>query len=234
VLTGVSASGTGKNASTYTSTASGTDSNYNLTFNTGSLVIGKANATVTANSASVTYNGATQTVTGFSATGLVGGETTSVLTGVSASGTGKNASTYTSTASGTDSNYNLAFNNGNLVIGKADATVTITAINDDVGTVQGVVASGGRTDDTGVSTSGTLSATLAAGEVLRIFDAGIYLGNATVSGTTWTYTDTRNLQDNQTLSYSAQVVDAAGNQGDLSNVYSATVDVSAPTITINS
>jgi hypothetical protein len=54
------------------------------------LTINKANATVTGNSATVTYNGAIQTVSGFTATGLVGGETTSVLTGVTASVSGKN------------------------------------------------------------------------------------------------------------------------------------------------
>ncbi|WP_416548305.1 YDG domain-containing protein [Limnohabitans sp. DCL3] len=124
VLSGVSASRTEKNAGTYTTTASGTDSNYNLTFVDGAMVIGKANATVTANGATLTYNGANQTASGFTASGLVGGETASVLSGVSASRTEKNAGTYTTTASGTDSNYNLTFVDGAMVIGKANATVT--------------------------------------------------------------------------------------------------------------
>jgi hypothetical protein len=90
----------------------------------GSLQINKANATVIANSdLSKIYNGVSQNVTGFTAIGLVNGETEAVLTGVSAIGTGLNAGTYTSTASGTDSNYNLSFNAGSLVIGNADLTV---------------------------------------------------------------------------------------------------------------
>ena len=124
VLTGVSASVTGKNAGNYSVIAAGSDANYNLTLNNGSLAIAKADAVVTANSASTTYSGATQSVSGFTATGLVGGETTAVLTGVSASVTGKNAGNYSVVAAGTDSNYNLTLNNGSLAIAKADAVVT--------------------------------------------------------------------------------------------------------------
>jgi filamentous hemagglutinin family protein len=124
VLTGVTASGTGTNAGSYTSTASGTDSNYTLTMVDGTLTIDKANATVTANSGSGTYSGVAQSVSGFTATGLVNNEAASVLTGVTASGTGTNAGSYTSTASGTDSNYNLTMVDGALTIAKANATVT--------------------------------------------------------------------------------------------------------------
>jgi len=124
MLTGVSAAGAGKNAGNYSVVAAGTDANYNLTLNNGSLAIAKANAVVTANSASTTYSGATQSVNGFTATGLVGGETTAVLADVTASGSGKNAGTYGIVAAGTDTNYNLTLNNGNLTIAKADAVVT--------------------------------------------------------------------------------------------------------------
>ncbi|WP_171499772.1 MBG-2 domain-containing protein, partial [Acinetobacter guerrae] len=65
------------------------------------------------------YNGKDQTVTGFTATGLVNGETESVLTGVTASGTGKNAGSYSSKATGSDNNYNLTFIDGSLDIAKA-------------------------------------------------------------------------------------------------------------------
>ncbi|MFT0773558.1 beta strand repeat-containing protein [Psychrobacter aquimaris] len=126
VLTQVKATGaTGTNAGSYTSTASGTDNNYDLTFKGGSLDIAKAAATVTANSGNTTYNGQSQSVDGFSATGLVNGETESVLTQVKATGaTGTNAGSYTSTASGSDNNYDLTFVNGSLDIAKAAATVT--------------------------------------------------------------------------------------------------------------
>ncbi|MFW1802472.1 hypothetical protein ACG9YX_21020, partial [Acinetobacter nematophilus] len=67
----------------------GIDQNYDLTFVDGALDIAKAKATVTANSLNTTYNGKNQTVSGFSATGLVNGETESVLSGVTASVTAK-------------------------------------------------------------------------------------------------------------------------------------------------
>ncbi|MEW6550784.1 MAG: MBG domain-containing protein [Campylobacterota bacterium] len=125
VLNGVTASATGTNAGAYTSSLSGTDENYNLTFVDGSLVINKANATVTANSNSVTYNGSTQNVNGFTATGLVGDETESVLTGISgATASGKNAGEYTTTLTGTDGNYNLTFVDGSLTITPKQITVS--------------------------------------------------------------------------------------------------------------
>ncbi|CAM3767454.1 filamentous hemagglutinin N-terminal domain-containing protein [Polynucleobacter brandtiae] len=99
-------------------------SGYNITYVPGTLVVNKANAVVTANSGSGTYTGVNQTVTGFSASNLVNSETAAVLTGVSASGTGKDAGSYASTAIGTDKNYNLSFQAGSLEIAKANAVVT--------------------------------------------------------------------------------------------------------------
>ena len=125
VLTGVTASGaSAKNAGTYTNTVTGTDANYTLTLVNGALTINKANATVTGNSSTVTYNGQTHSVSGFTVTGLVNGETAAVLTGVSASGSGKNAGSYANAVSGVDSNYNLTLVDGALTINKANATVT--------------------------------------------------------------------------------------------------------------
>jgi hypothetical protein len=86
----------------------------------GKLTIAKADATVTANSDSKTYNGTAQSVTGFTASGLVNSETTAVLTGVSgATATGTNVGTYSTALAGTDTNYNLTFVNGSLVIAAA-------------------------------------------------------------------------------------------------------------------
>ena len=164
VLTGVSASGSGTNAGSYNVVATGTDSNYNLTLNNGTLAIGKATATVTANSGTVTYNGLAQTVSGFTATGLVNNHTASVLTGVSASGSGTNAGSYNVVATGTDSNYNLILNNGTLAIGKANATVTANSgtvtYNGLAQTVSGFTATGLVNNQaasvlTGVSASGS-------------------------------------------------------------------------------
>jgi len=117
-------------------------------------------------------------VSGFTATGLVGGEAASVLTGVSASRTAKNAGTYVTRASGTDANYELTFVDGAMVIGKAIVTPTVSASNkvydttitasgvvnlagvfsDDAGSAS-AVASGYRFDDANVGTGKVVTAT---------------------------------------------------------------------------
>ncbi|MPW43059.1 hypothetical protein A7A69_01235 [Acinetobacter sp. Ac_1271] len=173
VLTGVTASGTGKNAGSYSSKATGSDNNYNLTFIDGSLDIAKANATVIANSNhSAIYNGKDQTVTGFTATGLVNGETESVLTGVTASGTGKNAGSYSSKATGSDSNYNLTFIDGSLDIAKAQ--LHLNAVSD-TRTYDGTNASTGLVSITGLQGNDSASAT-------QVFDSR-NAGNRTLNVT---------------------------------------------------
>ncbi|WP_256541802.1 MBG domain-containing protein, partial [Pseudomonas sp. 21C1] len=165
VLSGVSTSGgSGTNAGSYSHSASGSDDNYNLTFVDGSLTIDKAQATVTANSGQMVYNGQQQSIAGFTANGLVNGETTSVLSGVSTSGgSGTNAGSYSHSASGSDDNYNLTFVDGSLTIDKAQATVTANSgqmvYNGQQQSIAGFTASGlvnGETTSvlSGVSTSG--------------------------------------------------------------------------------
>ena len=59
MLTGVTASGTGKNAGTYASKAAGTDSNYNLNFVDGSLQIAKAPLQLEVDNVTKVYDGTT-------------------------------------------------------------------------------------------------------------------------------------------------------------------------------
>ena len=92
--------------------------------------IAKANATVMANSNSLEYDGTTLSVGGFSASGLVGGETSIVLTGVTTSGgSGRNAGSYGLIASGMDSNYNLSFIPGGLTITPKAVTLTAASVS---------------------------------------------------------------------------------------------------------
>uniref|UniRef100_UPI0022E36CB4 beta strand repeat-containing protein n=1 Tax=Acinetobacter guillouiae TaxID=106649 RepID=UPI0022E36CB4 len=176
VLTGVSATVTGKDAGQYTNTATGIDKNYDLSFVDGSLDIAKAKATVTANSVSTTYNGKDQTAAGFSATGLVNGETESVLSGVSATVTAKDAGQYTNTATGLDKNYELSFIDGSLDIAKAKATVTANSLNTVYNgkdqTAAGFTATGLANGETESVLSG-VTATVTAK------DAGQYTNSAT-------------------------------------------------------
>ena len=113
-------------------TLSGADAgNYVLaaTTATDTADISKAQAIVTANSLNTVYNGQNQTASGFSATGLVNGEDSSVLTGVTASVTAKDAGSYTNKANGVDENYDLTFVDGALDIAKAKATITANSLN---------------------------------------------------------------------------------------------------------
>ena len=184
VLTGVTgATATGTNAGTYNTALAGTDANYILAFVNGSLGIAKANATVTANSdTSKVYNGTAQSVSGFTATGLVNSETTSVLINVSATGaSGINAGTYTSTASGTDANYNLTFVDGTLQINKAA-----------ISAVSGISASNKVYDGT---TDATLTTSGAA------FTGKVNGDNLTVATATGAFTD-KNVGNGKTVNIS--------------------------------
>ncbi len=68
-----------------------------------------------------------------------------------------------------------------------EQSVTLVA-TDDVGALQGQIAAGGVTDDSHPHLSGTLGgATLGTNEVVAIYDGSTYVGNATVSGTSWSY-----------------------------------------------
>ncbi len=99
------------------------------------------------------------------------------------------------------------------------ATPTIDAITDNVGAATGNVSSGGITDDTTPSLSGSLSASLAADETLYIYRSytnssgntiSMLAGTATVNGTSWIFDDS-GLVDGISYTYTAKVVNNVGN-----------------------
>ena len=112
----------------YTLSDGNSGNNYAVSLATAPGTISEAAAVVTANSGSTVYNGAIQSISGFSASGLVAGETSADLTGVSAGASGRNAGSYTSTASGTAANYSLSFVDGSFSI--TQAPLTISAVTD--------------------------------------------------------------------------------------------------------
>ena len=63
--------------------------------------------------------------------------------------------------------------------------VSIGAIFDDFGLLQASLAAGARSDDATPTISGTLSATLLAGESVEVYGNGSLLGAATVNGQTF-------------------------------------------------
>ncbi|MFC5313771.1 Ig-like domain-containing protein [Azospirillum rugosum] len=105
-------------------------------------------------------------------------------------------------------------------------TVVISKAVDDVAPRTGDLASGAVTNDTAPELQGTISAVLGAGEVVAVYRGATRLGTATVTGTTWTYTDTA-LSNGSTYSYTARVENAT-NQGTPSTAFSLTIDTAAP------
>ncbi|HBH73513.1 MAG TPA: hypothetical protein DDY43_08730, partial [Synechococcales bacterium UBA10510] len=107
-------------------------------------------------------------------------------------------------------------------------TAAITAVNDNVGLIQGILADDAFTDDTTPTFTGTISAALASGESLRIFNGTTLLGSASVNNTakTWSFTPSTPLS-NGFYGVSARVSDVAGNLGAASPVQRFSIDSTA-------
>ncbi|WP_171429178.1 BapA/Bap/LapF family large adhesin [Acinetobacter soli] len=111
-------------------------------------------------------------------------------------------------------------------------TVTITTVNDNVEPVTGPVANGGTTNDSTPELRGSVSAALAANEVIAVYRDGVKVGTATVNGTTWSYTD-GGLSNGSSYSYTARVEDAAGNVGGTSDAYSINIQTAGSNTTVS-
>ena len=113
-----------------TSSNGGLSSNYNALSTTGSSVsVTTKAASYTATATNVTYNGSLQSQLASSKSGFISGD---VLT-FTGEASGTNANTYTSNlqVSGADANnYNITVTNANLVIGKANLTLTGSRVYD--------------------------------------------------------------------------------------------------------
>ncbi|MEI6762113.1 MAG: Ig-like domain-containing protein, partial [Betaproteobacteria bacterium] len=109
------------------------------------------------------------------------------------------------------------------------ARATITGAADNVEPTTGNVATGGTTNDQTLDLSGSLSAALATGEKVVIYDGLTAIGSANVTDLGWTFTTP--ALSNTSHSLSARVEDAAGNRGAASSGYSVTVNATVPTAT---
>jgi len=119
-------------AGTYPITASGAaDPNYTITYNAGTMTVGKATLTVTADNKTMPLGGPLPALT-VSYSGFVNGDVaTSLTTQPSATTTATAASpagSYSITpAGGVANNYNFTYVNGTLSVGKATLTITANA-----------------------------------------------------------------------------------------------------------
>ena len=106
-----------------------------------------------------------------------------------------------------------------------DAAITVTVDNITVDT--GFDNNDFLTSSTSYTLHGTLGAELGAGEFVQVsMDGGTTWVYATVSGTQWSYSDTRTLTDGS-HNYLVRVVDQAGNVG-ATTTQAVTVDTQAP------
>ncbi|PTM36307.1 type 1 secretion target domain-containng protein [Enterobacter cloacae] len=106
-----------------------------------------------------------------------------------------------------------------------DAAITVTVDNITVDT--GFDNNDFLTSSTSYTLHGTLGAELGAGEFVQVsMDGGNTWVYATVSGTQWSYSDTRTLTDGS-HNYQVRVVDQAGNVGATTSQV-VTVDTQAP------
>ncbi|MCU6383865.1 Ig-like domain-containing protein [Enterobacter quasiroggenkampii] len=106
-----------------------------------------------------------------------------------------------------------------------DAAITVTVDNITVDT--GFDNNDFLTSSTSYTLHGTLGAELGAGEFVQVsMDGGTTWVYATVSGTQWSYSDTRTLTDGS-HNYQVRVVDLAGNVGATTSQV-VTVDTQAP------
>ncbi len=102
-------------------------------------------------------------------------------------------------------------------------TIAISAITTDMG----LITNDFVTSDTTLAVSGTLGATLSAGEFAQIsLDGGVTWTTLTVVGTSWSYADGHTLTDG-TWNYTVRVVELAGNVGQTAT-QNVVVDTTSP------
>ncbi len=104
------------------------------------------------------------------------------------------------------------------------AAPTIAEAVDDVAPGTDPVLTGGSTNDT----TPTLSGTAEAGSTVAIFQDGTEIGTATADGSgNWSFTPATELAEGD-YSFTATATDAAGNTSDPSTAFEVTVDTTAP------
>ncbi|XKY29121.1 hypothetical protein HKW95_19800 [Pseudomonas chlororaphis subsp. aurantiaca] len=161
---------------------------------------------------------------------------TTLLGSVQASGTGAwsytptaltNGTTYTFRVDATDAAGNTSGYSGSRAV-TIDTTPpgapVITSVMDNMGTVTGDIANGGRTDDT----TPTLNGTAEANSIVRVYNGTTLLGSVQASGTgAWSYTPTA-LTNGTTYTFRVDATDAAGNTSGYSGSRAVTIDTTPP------
>jgi hypothetical protein len=147
------------------------------------------------------------------------------LTAADITAMGQGAETLSATATDVAGNSGAAGTRA-ISVDTVASAVALTAATDDVGSVTGALVSGARTDDTALVLSGTNE----AGAVVKVYNGTTLLGNATVSGTTWSYTAT--VADGMTYQFNAKATGAAGNTSAATTNFTVIGDMTAPAVPV--
>jgi|GEM_PF-3393656 len=176
--------------------------------------------TFTLSEASTDFTSADVDVTGGEIINLSGSGTTYTATYVPASGSGTGTIKVDSTKfSDLAGNFNAdGADPNNTVSVDYQALPTQTATFSSMTKDSGLAASSTNNHDwltndgsAGRLVSGTLDAPLTSGQTLKVYANGVLIGNAVVNGQAWEITDLTGYTANWT--YTAKVVDSAGNAG---------------------
>ncbi|NBY63047.1 MAG: hypothetical protein EBQ70_02630, partial [Betaproteobacteria bacterium] len=117
-------------------------------------------------------------------------------------------------------------NNSNYIVDTTAPELTLGTIADDMGSVVGNLLNWMRTDDTSLLLSGTTE----SGSIVKVYNGLVFLGNATVVGTTWTYSAT--VANGTTYQFNATATDAAGNTSVATSNFTVISDTAAPVVTL--
>ena len=141
-----------------------------------------------------------------------------------------NQDNYQVTVTATDPAGNVSPRSDAITLGidtTPSAPPVISAVNDNVGTVQGDLAANAVTDDT----TPTIRGTGTNGDTITLYNGNTVIGTATVAGGIWSITPSPALT-NGSYTLTAIATDAAGNASNASNSVSFTVN-STPLIVTN-
>jgi len=102
---------------------------------------------------------------------------------------------------------------------------TISRIRDNEGLVQGSASNGQTSDDRRPELTGSGAE---GGSIVKVYDNGEYLGETAANANgTWSFTPDDDLEE-RLYEFTVTSTDGAGNEGPHSEVYSLTIDISAP------
>ena len=152
-------------------------SNYTIAYNTGNITVGTATLNIAANNVNKTYGQALiggTGITAFTTSGLQNGETVGSVTVAYGTGAAANAAVGTYTGSVTPSaatggtfaasNYTIAYNTGNIIVGAKTLTITANNVNKVYGQVLAGTAGSTAFTSTGLENGETIgSITIAYG-----------------------------------------------------------------------